>query len=77
MMRVFYATVRCGRITLDEPTDLPEGTVELMLTEDAFDELSKEERASLDRELEASMAEEDAGQFIDAKQALAELRSQR
>ena len=77
MMRTFYATVRCGRITLDEPTNLPEGTVELMLTEDAFEEPSEEERASLERDLEASMAEENAGQLIDAEQALAELWSRR
>jgi len=38
MMRIFHATVRGGRLTLDEPTDLPEDTlVELVPIEDAFD----------------------------------------
>ena len=77
MTRTFHATVRGGRITLDEPADLPDGTIELMLTEDAFTPaLSEEEQASLTRELERAMAEED-GRLVDAKQALAELRSLR
>jgi len=77
-MRTFYATVRGGRITLDEPADLPDGTIELMLAEDAFTSaLSEEEQASLDRELERAMAEEDESGLIDAKQAIAELRSLR
>jgi len=76
MMRTFYATVRGGRITLDEPTDLPDGTIELMLTEDALTPaLSEEEQASLNRELERAMAEE--GRLVDAKQAIAELRGLR
>jgi hypothetical protein len=78
MMRTFNATVRGGRITLDEPTDLPDGTLELMLTEDAFTPaLSEEEQASLNRELERAMAEEDEGRLVDAKQAIAELRGPR
>ena len=79
MMRTFYATARGGRLTLDEPTDLPDGTsVELMLTEDAFNgEFDEEEQASLNRELALSMAEYDEGRLIDAEQAIAELRSLR
>jgi hypothetical protein len=78
MTRTFYATVRGGRITLDEPADLPDGTIELMLTEDAFTPaLSEEEQASLTRELERAMAEEDEGRLVDAKQAIAELRGLR
>ncbi len=79
MMRIFHATVRGGRLTLDEPTDLPEDTlVELVPIEDAFDgELDAAEQASLNRELELAMAERDEGRLIDAEQALAELQSLR
>jgi hypothetical protein len=78
-MRYFDARVRNGRLTLDEPTDLAEGTVlELVSTDDVLanggDLLDLEERAELARELEASFAEEDEGKLIDAADALKALR---
>ena len=46
-MRALKAQVRGGRLVLDEPTDLPEGTeVELTLVDDG-DEFSPEERARI------------------------------
>ena len=82
MMRFFDACVRNGRLTLDVPTDLEEGTVlELVSTDDILanggDLLDLEERAKLDRELEASFDEEAEGKLIDAPDALAELRALR
>jgi len=82
MMRFFDACVRNGRLTLDVPTDLEEGTVlELVSADDILanggDLLDLEERAKLDRELEASFDEEAEGKLIDAPDALAELRALR
>jgi hypothetical protein len=73
--------VENGRIQIDEPTDLPNGT-ELYLVPAAQlenvhldDDLDAEERAALHRELEASMAEAEAGELVDFDVVLAELRS--
>jgi len=70
-----------GRIQIDEPTDLPNGT-ELYLARaeqlegvDVGDDLGNEERAALHRELDASMAEAEADELVDFDVVLAELRS--
>ena len=81
-MQPFKAHVRNGRLLLDEPTNLPEGeVVELVLLNDVLaaggDELDDEERAALQRELEASFAEEESGQLIDAVDAIEDLRTRR
>jgi hypothetical protein len=82
MMRFFTAQVRNGRLVLDEPTDLTEGTLlELVSTEDVLsnggDLLDAEERAELAQDLEVSIVEEEAGQLVDAADALADLRARR
>jgi len=70
-----------GRIQIDEPTDLPNGTelylvrAEQLESVDVGDDLDDEERAALHRELEASMAEAEAGELVDFDVVLAELRS--
>jgi len=79
-MHALKTRVENGRIKLDEPTDLPEGKlVELVPLDEVFlgggDDLDDKERAALHRELEASMAEADAGELVDFDVVLAELRS--
>ena len=79
-MRFFSAQVRGGRLTLDEPTDLPEGALlELVSTDDILsnggDLLDAEERAELHRELDAAIAEGEAGETIDLADALADLKA--
>jgi hypothetical protein len=85
MMRFFTAHARNGRLTLDEPTDLPEDTLlELVSTDavlwpvqlisSAVPLLDADGQAALDRELEASIAEADAGLTFDLGEVLAELR---
>jgi hypothetical protein len=70
------AQVRRGRLVLDEPTDLPEGTeVELVTVDD--DDFDPEERARLDAALERSMAQARAGQLIDADTVIAKLLNRR
>lgn len=78
-MQPLRAHVRNGRIVLDEPTDRPEGElvyVQLVdgVIADDLDDLDDEERAALHRELDASIAEADAGETEDFSQVLAELR---
>jgi hypothetical protein len=59
------AIVRNGRLVLDEPVDLPDGTLlELVAVDHSRDPLDAEERAELAQELEASFAEEDTGELI-------------
>ena len=78
-MQPLRAHVRNGRIVLDEPTDRPEGElvyVQLVdgVIADDRDDLDDEDRAALHRELDASIAEADAGETEDFAQVLAELR---
>lgn len=75
-MNALKAHVENGRIIVDDPTDLPDGTVLRVVAVSADDdEMSPEERAEFLRELEVSCAEADAGQLIDAATVLAELRA--
>ncbi|HYD39445.1 MAG TPA: hypothetical protein VEB43_01335 [Anaeromyxobacter sp.] len=74
-MRALKAHVRGGRLVLDEPTDLPEGSeVELVTSDDDFD---PEERARLDAALERSMAQAKAGQFVDGDAVMKKLLARR
>jgi len=83
MIRYYNAHVRNGRLVLDEPAtdlpDLPEGTpVELVWVEDirnGRDRFEAAEQAALDRELDASIADADAGQTIDVAEVATELRA--
>jgi hypothetical protein len=71
-MRALKAHVRGGRLVLDEPTDLPEGTeVELTVVED--DDFTPEERARLDAALERSIAQARAGQVVDGDAVIEKL----
>jgi len=63
-MRALKAHVRDGRVVLDEPSELPEGTeVELTVVED--DDFEPEERARLDAALELSATQARTGQLVD------------
>jgi len=77
-MQPLKAQVRNRRLLLDAPTDLPDGDVYLQLVDGIVsidgDGLDDEQRAQLHRELEASIAEADAGQTEDFAKVLAELR---
>jgi len=71
------ARVKNGRLVLDEPTDLAEGSAVPLAIADDWDELDDEERAALHRELAASIAERKAGApTFSAEEVLAELGSQ-
>ena len=69
------AHVRNGRIVIDEPVDLPDGAkVSVYLDDAAADAMSPEQRAALERALERSLAQADAGDLIEADEVLAELQ---
>jgi hypothetical protein len=81
-MRPLKAHVKNGRLTLDEPTDLPEGQVVYLQQIDGFDVIDRvglddDDRAALHAELEASIAEADAGHTEDFAQVLSELKQPR
>jgi len=66
------ARVIDGRLILDEPTDLPEGTeIELAPVEDNLDDA---DRARLHDELDAADEELRAGKWSPGEQIVAELR---
>ena len=70
------ARVKKGRLIVDEPSDLPEGTEIELLPLDPGDWLSEEDRAALHRALGESDADVKAGRVVDAKEVLRELRSE-
>jgi len=69
------AYVRDGRLVVDEPTNLPEGTEVELLPLDPGDWLDDEDRAALAEALCLSEADIAAGRLVDAKEVLEELRS--
>jgi hypothetical protein len=70
-----HALVKNGRLTLDEPTDLPEGTVVPLEIADDWDDLDDEERAELHAAIREGFEDAKAGRTIDAEQWAAALRS--
>jgi hypothetical protein len=71
------ATVKNGRIVLDEATALPEGTVLHLVLEDEGDNLGPVERAARRAAILEGFAEAKAGDVIPAEDVLAELRLRR
>ena len=69
------ARVKAGRLVVDEPTDLPEGTVVELLPLDPGDWLDENDRAALHQALKDSDEDVKAGRLIDADVVLRELRS--
>ena len=69
------ARVKAGRLILDEPTDLPEGTEIELLPLDPGDWLDDEDRAALNQALSDSDEDVRAGRLVDAEAVLGQLRS--
>src|SRR5688500_9841102 len=76
-MRELKARVKNGRIVVDEPTDLPEGTELDLVVADPGDDLDEEERAELHAALDEGLADLRAGAGVDAADVLARLRERR
>jgi len=67
------ARVRGGRLVLDEPVDLPEGTEIDLVPVDEGDDLDDADRARLHQALRRSADQFRAGQATSAKAVLVEL----
>jgi hypothetical protein len=73
-MRALKAQVKGGRLVLDEPTDLPEGTeVELTLVDDG--EFDPEDRARLHQAIEDGAQDIERGDHVDGFEFIARLRA--
>lgn len=75
LMSSFRAHVRNGRIVLDVPTDLPDGTTLDLVTADSWDDLDADGRRALHDALARSAAEAAAGLTIPAADVLNKLRA--
>ena len=69
------ARVRAGRLIVDEPTDLREGTELQLLPLDSGDWLDEADRAALHEAIRESDADVSAGRIVDADEILKEIRS--
>jgi hypothetical protein len=69
------ATVKGGRLVVDEPTNLPDGTEVELLPLDPGDWLDDADRAALHKALRDSSADVAARRLVDAEDVLRELRS--
>ncbi len=74
-MRTFKAHVENGRIVVDEPTDLPDGTELYVLPLREGDELDDDERAALHAALAEAEGELDAGHVVSEEELWARLRA--
>ena len=72
---VIKGRVQGGRLIVDEPTDLPEGTEVEMVPLDPGDDLDEAERAELHKALAESQEDIRAGRLVDAADVLKGLRS--
>ena len=69
------ARVHDGRLVMNEPTSLPEGTEVELLPLDPGDWLDDQDRAALHAALVQSEADVKAGRLVDAAEVLKGLRS--
>ena len=71
------ARVKNGRIVLDEPTTLPEGTVLDLVLDDEGDQLDADERQARDEAILKAWASAQAGKGRTATEIIASLRRAR
>ncbi len=76
MSLTLKARVRSGRLIMDEPVDLPDGTEVELVPADDGDSLDEEDRARLHATLEQSAAQFRAGQGLPADEALQRIKKQ-
>jgi hypothetical protein len=74
LMSPITARVQQGRLVVDAPTDLPEGTVLNLVVDDEGDDLQPGERAALDAALSRAWAQVQRGEGVSSGALLARLR---
>ena len=73
-MTAIRARVHNGRLQLDAPTALPEGTVLDLVADDEGDDLDEAERAALNQVITEGHASVERGEARSVQDLLAELR---
>lgn len=76
-MDTLRARVRNGRLVLDEPTSLPEGTELELSAADPGDDLDDAQRDALHAAIDRGVADVKAGRTISAQQMIDELDRKR
>jgi len=76
-MSPIRARVKNGRLVLDEPTNLPDGTTLDLVLDDESDDLNSRERNVFDDAIAKAWASAQAGKLRPVDQLLAELRARR
>jgi hypothetical protein len=76
-MSPLQARVEKGRLVLDEPTTLPEGTVLELVADDEGDDLNESERRALHDALSKSWQSAEAGRLRPASSIIDELQQRR
>lgn len=72
-LMVLHARVKGGRFVIDEPANLPDGSViELVPVDDLMD---ASERAALEASIARGLAEADRGEAIPSEEAMRRLRA--
>jgi hypothetical protein len=71
------ARVENGRLVLDEPTQLPEGTIVELVADDEGDDLTEHERRALHETLSSSWQSAQEGRSREGAAILDELRRRR
>ncbi|MGZ5429147.1 MAG: hypothetical protein ACXWFS_09070 [Thermoanaerobaculia bacterium] len=74
-MDTIRAEVKNGRLVVDAPTSLPEGTTLELTIADEGDDLGEVERAALHAALDESFRQAKHGEVADANVAIRKLRS--
>lgn len=76
-MASFTARANAGRLTLNVPTDLPDGAVLELVPAETWDDLDEAERIALEADLESSGDDFEAGRVEPLADLIAVLRSHR
>ncbi len=74
-MKPLRAHVENGRVVVDDPTNLPDGTVLRLVSVDDTDDLDADERAELHAAIREGIEDMTAGRTFDAADVIAELRA--
>ena len=75
MMSAIRARVRNGRLIVDEPTSLPEGTELDLVVDDEGDNLDEAERAALNAAISRAWASVQAGKGVSLNEARAKAKA--
>lgn len=74
-VKTIRAHVRNGQIVLDEPVELPDGTLVEVLVPLGEESMTPEEQAEIEREVDLSWAEYQRGEYIEARELIRQSKS--